>query len=255
MRYITIGSGTSVPQAGRSAPCHLVKTGGQNIVIDLGPGSVWGLVRYGRISPADVGLILITHLHLDHCSDLAPLLFALRSKELVRTEPLMVLGPAGLMDHFSNIRRTWGNRVDPSGFDLIVDEWKGSGFSWRGIDIEAAPTSHSILNLAWCMYTADDIDCGIVITGDGRSTRELVNLGVSRNHVLVAESAAGPGEDSEGHMNPAQAGQLASACRSRELVLSHIGPHHSPEAILKEASAHFDGRIVVAEDGMEMEIG
>jgi len=251
---VTIGSGSAVPQSDRSAPCHLLRIGGKAIVIDLGPGSLWGLLRHARISPADVGLILLTHLHLDHCADLAPLLFALRSPELERTEPLIVVGPEGLLEHYRKLQMTWEHRLTPSGFDLIVDEWSGGKMSWQGCLVDAAPTAHSLPNLAWRVDTMKDGACGIVVTGDGRATDEFIALAGSADHVLVAESAASPGELLAGHMNPAQAGALASLCGSRTLVLSHINPGPGPDAILKEAAAHFPGKVVVAEDGMEIEV-
>jgi ribonuclease BN (tRNA processing enzyme) len=255
MQYITIGSGTAIPQSRRSAPCHLVKVGGQTIVVDLGPGSIWGLVRRGGVNPPDIGLLLFTHLHMDHCADLAPLLFALRSRELARSEPLIILGPHGLHEHYRNLQATWEHRVDPAGFDLAIEEWTDGSFSWSGCIIDAAPTSHSIPNLAWRIDVEDDGGCGIVVTGDGQSTDELTDLASSADHVLVADSAASPGEFLDGHMNPAQAGELARKCGSVKLILSHINPGPESGAILKEAMAHFEGEIVVAEDGMEIEIG
>jgi glyoxylase-like metal-dependent hydrolase (beta-lactamase superfamily II) len=66
--------------------CLLVRAGGKTIVIDTGLGSkldekaikIWGLVRpHGTlldglarlgVSPADVDLVIDTHLHADHCS-------------------------------------------------------------------------------------------------------------------------------------------------------------------------------------------
>ena len=50
------------------APATLAP-GERIIVVDLGPGSVWGLLRHGGVSPRDIGLILLTHLHMDHCEN------------------------------------------------------------------------------------------------------------------------------------------------------------------------------------------
>jgi len=254
MHYITIGSGTAIPQNERSAPCHLVRAGGQNIVVDLGPGSIWGLLRQGGINLPDIDVLLFTHFHMDHCADLAPLMFALRSRELSRIEPLLILGPQGLHEYYHNLQATWEHRMDPVGFDLTMDEWIGGEFSWRGCTINAAPTSHSIPNLAWRIDAEDGGDCGLVITGDGQSTPELTNMASSADHVLVAESAAGPGEILEGHMNPAQVGELAHICGSKKLILCHINPGSESGAIRKEAMKYFEGEVIVAEDGMVVEI-
>ena len=145
--------------------------------------------------------------------------------------------------------------MDPAGFDLTIDEWNDGSFSWPACIIDAAPTSHSIPNLAWRIDAEDAGDCGLVVTGDGQPTDELTDLASSADHVLVAESAAGPGELLEGHMNPAQAGELARRCGSKKLILCHINPGSRSEVIMKEAMAYFEGEVIVAEDGMEIEIG
>lgn len=256
MRYVTIGSGTAVPQGKRSAPCHLIRAGSRTIVVDLGPGSIWGLLRLGQIDIREIGLLLFTHLHMDHCADLAPLLFAFRSRELVRTEPLYILGPMGLLDHYQNLQAIWEHRVTPSGFDMTIDEWTEGAFLWHGCIVNAAPTLHSISNLAWRIdIQDDDYGTGIVFTGDGQPTDELLALAGSADHVLVAESSAAPGELLEGHMNPAQAGVLARKCKSKKLILCHINPGSEHEAIIKEAESEYEGEVFVAEDGMEMKIG
>jgi len=254
MRYVTVGSGTAIPQSGRSAPCHLVKVGGRTVVIDLGPGSIWGLVRHGCVALRDIDLLLFTHLHMDHCADLAPLLFALRSRELARTRPLLILGPRGLREHYRNLQMVWEHRVDPAGFHLTIEEWVDVKRFWAGCIIDAAPTAHSVLNLAWRIDPQGDGNCGIVVTGDGQGTDELTDLARSADHVLVAESAAGPGEFLEGHMNPAQAGDLARMCGSRKLILCHINPGSESETIMQEAMGRFQGEVIVAEDGMVVEI-
>ena len=254
MRYVTIGSGTAVPQPDRSAPCHLIRAGDKSIVVDLGPGSIWGLVRHGRIGLPDIDVILFTHFHMDHCADLAPFLFALRSQDLARTKPLHIIGPQGLHEYYRKLKLIWEHRVEPAGYDLNLDEWIDGPISWHEYGVDAAPTLHSIPNLAWRVDTEFEGECGIVITGDGQPTDELLKLAVSADHVLVAESAAGPGEQLEGHMNPFQAGELASKCRSKKLILNHINPGAEPEAILKEAMSSYEGTVIVAEDGMEIEI-
>jgi ribonuclease BN (tRNA processing enzyme) len=113
---------------------------------------------------------------------------------------------------------------------------------------------HPLTNLAWRIDPGFAGECGIVITGDGQPTDELVRLAASADHILVAESAAYPGELLEGHLNPVQAGELASRCRSKKLILTHINPGAETENILEEAMTRFHGPVIVAEDGMAIDI-
>jgi ribonuclease BN (tRNA processing enzyme) len=52
------------------------------------------------------------------------------------------------------------------------------------------------------------------------------------------------------HTAPAGAGEIADEAGVDTLVLTHFNPLRNPEDIHAEATAEFDGRTVVAEDGM-----
>jgi ribonuclease BN (tRNA processing enzyme) len=150
----------------------------------------------------------------------------------------------------------WKHWVEPEGFDLQVTEQEGHGDlkgSFLGdLEFRTAYTDHSQLNLAWRIGKPGE--SGVLFTGDGEPTREIVDLGRSAPHILVSECSAGPDKIIPGHLNPEQAGELAARCGSRLLILSHINPGPEPETLLASARKHFNGEVVVAEDGMEIEI-
>ncbi len=67
---------------GRYAPfnaatnCYLIQSeSGKNIVLDLGSGGLSGLQKY--IDIKDIDMVIITHLHFDHASDLGVLAYSL----------------------------------------------------------------------------------------------------------------------------------------------------------------------------------
>ena len=256
MQLVVVGSGTAVPQKDRGAPCCLLLTEEGNVLLDLGPGSIYGVARHARITVREVDVVLISHLHMDHCADLAPLLFAHRASELARTAPLHVMGPPGLKDHFHALKTVWEHSVEPAGFDLLLKEHDGRGepvaLRYGELQFRAAPTEHSQFNLAWRIDGPDEKS--VLFTGDGEATRALIELGNCGPHVLVCECAAGPGENAEGHMNPRQAGELAAMCGSDKLVLTHINPGIDPEDLIAHAKNQFDGEVIVAEDGMVISI-
>jgi ribonuclease BN (tRNA processing enzyme) len=193
---------------------------------------------------------------MDHCGDLAPFLFALRAEQLARISPLYLLGPSGLNAHLDDLKNVWQKWVEPAGFDLNVLERDGHektpAYIMGDLRFHAAPTNHSLFNLAWRIDDADG--SGVLFTGDGEITRPLVELGRIAPHTLISECAAGPGENLPGHLNPEQAGELAAQCGSSKLVLSHISPGQDPETLVTFARKQFDGEVVVAEDGMEIEV-
>ena len=249
MELTVLGSGTSVPQSDRSAPGYFIGTDSGSILLDLGPGTIWNLARLVGIGPGAVNGVLLSHLHLDHCSDLASLLFSMRSPEIDRDSPLRVLGPAGLKDYYGSLRGIYGHWVEPAGYDLLLEEWDGDIREWEGFRISAAPTIHSIPNIA---FLVQDMESGsrCLYTGDGEPTEELVGLAGSGIEVLVAESSLAPGIEEENHMNPAQAAGLATRCMTRKLILTHLNPGCRPDDVYQDAVGHFEGEIVIASDGM-----
>ena len=253
LKLTVIGSGPALPQRDRAAPCHLIRHGRETIVVDLGPGSARGLLLNGGITLREVGLILLTHFHPDHCHDLIPFLFALRAEELARHEPLRILGPVGMVDHYEGLRRMWEQRVEPVGYDLRIDDWNREELKWDDLRIKAARTVHSVPNLAWSIEGPEGF--GIILTGDGEPTEELIELGATSDHILVTECSLPVGGTVPGHMNPAQAGDLARRCGSRKLILTHFNPDVETVPAKVEAEDHFGGEVIIAEDGMEIEIG
>lgn len=253
MVVTVIGAGTSVPQAARSAPCYAAKWKDTLILVDLGPGALRGFMDLNVGDLRLVDAVLISHFHMDHCGDLAPMLFAFRSPELARNKPLRIVGPPGLSRHFLSLRDVWGEWVQPGGYSLEIEEWKEGPVPVGDIQVSAAPTSHNLPNLAY-LLSPDGAATSIIFTGDGRATGELEALAGGVRHVMVAECSAPPGEDIPGHMNPGQAAGLARRCGSIKLVLSHLNPACRDEDVLREAVVDFAPKVQVARDGSVIDI-
>src|SRR5262249_24854233 len=87
-----LGSSGPLNAGGRASTSYLVWLMGRAaIMVDTGPGSTASLARAGA-SPSDLDAILLTHLHPDHVSDLAALLWD--EDVLGRHRALFVAGPA-----------------------------------------------------------------------------------------------------------------------------------------------------------------
>jgi ribonuclease BN (tRNA processing enzyme) len=56
------------------------------------------------------------------------------------------------------------------------------------------------------------------------------------------------------HTNIRVAAQIAEAAGAKRLALTHLNPGERPERLRAEAAGYFKGEIVVAADGLELEV-
>ena len=93
---VVTGAGPSyTDRPGATGAAYLVRADGHGLLLDLGQGSFPGLA--GRLDPADLDAILVSHLHPDHFIDLVSLRHYLRWQP-PRGRRVRVIGPAGLGD-------------------------------------------------------------------------------------------------------------------------------------------------------------
>ena len=106
-----LGTAGAAPSAHRGAPGHLVRRGGDRILVDCGEGTQRQLLRSG-VGLVDVDDVLITHCHADHVLGLPGMLktFALRARET----PLHLYGPPGLGE-LMNVLRPRDRAADVQG--------------------------------------------------------------------------------------------------------------------------------------------
>ncbi|MGB9902574.1 MBL fold metallo-hydrolase, partial [Methanothrix sp.] len=71
MNVTLLGTGAGIPQADR-AQASILLHDDDLLLIDCGAGALFRLGELG-LSPLEIETVLLTHLHLDHVSDLLPL--------------------------------------------------------------------------------------------------------------------------------------------------------------------------------------
>jgi ribonuclease BN (tRNA processing enzyme) len=72
---IIIGSGTGIPSLRRGSPSLVLLSDSTKLLIDSGPGALRKMLEVG-ITYQDIDILLYTHIHPDHVSDLVHFLFA-----------------------------------------------------------------------------------------------------------------------------------------------------------------------------------
>jgi ribonuclease Z len=101
---VFLGTGGSVPSARRATACLLARAGGDRMLFDCGEGSQRQMQRSTGLVQVDE--IYVTHLHADHYLGIPGLL---KTYDLGgRERPLKVIGPPGLIELFTALRRIFG---------------------------------------------------------------------------------------------------------------------------------------------------
>ena len=99
-----IGSGDAFGSGGRLQTCILVDTPEIRFAIDFGTTSLVGLQKQG-IDPNTIDVILLTHLHGDHCGGI-PFFLLDAMLNTKRTSPLKIVGPVNTQAHLQQLQES-----------------------------------------------------------------------------------------------------------------------------------------------------
>lgn len=252
------GSGTPLVTPGRSGPSVTLQCGDDVLLVDCGNGVAYELAKLG-IELFQVSMVLVTHHHIDHNSDLALLMTSPWALEK-RVRPLRVVGPRGTREHVDRL-------LSAHHFDLLVRQQHGfdptdaapevlevddgdhlEGPQWRvrAFEVDHRPVWPAL------GYRFDLDGCALVVSGDTRPSDNLVKHAADCD-VLVHE-ALWPGYGfPDYHTSPRDLGRIATECRARRLVVTHMIPGHLPDEVwVDEIALHYDGPVTVGRDRLPL---
>lgn len=272
-RLILLGTaGGPTPKKTRSGPSQVIVVNGRGYVIDCGDGVARQLMLAGAFNT--LRHVFITHHHSDHNADYGNLLLLEWGADLKTSVDTWGPPPlARITDLF----------FEMSAVDLQVrekDEGRpplrplvhaheiaraGAVMKDDQVTVTAAIVEHPLVPIALA-YRFDCPDRSIVISGDTRPTKSLVALARGAD-VLVHEALwlpAAPGTPGSAlrrhilnsHTTAEDAGRIAAEAGVKTLVLSHFVPSENPpvsdEQWRSAAQTHFDGRVIVGHDLLEV---
>lgn len=250
IRCVVLGSGTSVPLAGRAPPGLLVQAGGATVLVDPGPGACHRAGVAGAALPA-LDAVCVSHLHLDHVNDLGLLFFALHNPVLARVKPLLVAGGPGLARHLEGLERLHGRWVTPEGYGLTVVEDAPWRLTVGALAIEAAPTDHIPGAVAFRFTTPSRTS--LVYSGDTTGDDALAALARDAD-CLVMECSAPDDAPLPKHSTPRDVIRVARAARVRRIVLTHFYPGVDAVAAARQVADATGVPCEAAADGMVLEV-
>ncbi|MGM0591155.1 MAG: MBL fold metallo-hydrolase [Halobacteriota archaeon] len=244
MHVTFLGTGSAMPSPDRVQTGILLEADDRTLLVDCGSGVLHRLSQSER-GYEDVSSVLLTHHHLDHVSDLLPLL---KARWLAGEEHLEVVGPAGtkrLVDDLLEAHDYLQGRVDLAVRAVDAAE----PFEVSGFVVEGFETRHSMPCLA---YRFDD---RFTYSGDSEAFDGLARF--ADGSEVLAHDCSFPDEvDVSNHPTPSQLGAALAGCDVGRVYLTHLYPHTNGkhQEMLDSVAAHYDGDVRIARDGLRVEV-
>lgn len=244
MRVTILGAGTAIPAAGYSPASIAVRVAGEHVLLDAGAGSLKRLQASG--APwHQLDRVFLTHFHLDHCLDLASILFAYRLPQLRRKKPLGVYGPPGLRRLYARLNRAFHGWLSPRGFRLTLTEVQETTLRFTGYTVSTRRMNHDQTRAVGYRLTA--AGKSLAYSGDTDVCEGVVELGRGAE-ALILECSVRDEQKVAGHLTPTECGRLAAAANCRRLVLTHFYPVFEGYDIRSRVRRSFAGRLTLARD-------
>ncbi|WP_116451224.1 MBL fold metallo-hydrolase [Blastococcus litoris] len=215
MRLTVVGCSGSAPGPRSAASCYLVEQDGFRLLLDLGNGAFGAL--QGLADPDSIDAVFLSHLHADHCLDVAPFVVWHRYSGRATKEQVPLYAPVAAERRLALAYDADGEGVTDV-FDFVP---VGPGsFTLGPFDVTLARTAHPVECYAIRLTAGGR---SLVYTGDTGPSDRVVELARGAD-VLLAEAAHPPGPDLPGglHLTGREAGEHAAAAGVGRLLLTHI---------------------------------
>jgi ribonuclease BN (tRNA processing enzyme) len=233
VRLTVIGCSGSAPGPDSPASSYLVEHDGFRLLLDLGNGAFGALQALA--DPAAVDAVFLSHLHADHCLDVAPFVVWHRYSGRAQDGLVPLYAPVG-----AERRLALAYDLDGDGLTDVFDFVPvGPGA------LEIGPFSVGLVR------TAHPVECyairltaggrSLVYTGDTGPCDRVVEL--ARGADLLLAEAAHPDDDPVQppglHLTGRQAGEAAAAAGVGRLLVTHVPSWVDAAAQLAHARTAF----------------
>jgi ribonuclease BN (tRNA processing enzyme) len=249
MRLTFLGTGSAMPTGDRHQTGFLLESGENRLLVDCGSGALHRLAET-EVGYEGVDTLLLTHHHIDHVSDLMPLL---KAKWLAGSESLTVAGPPGTADLLEGLLSVHEYMQDR--LDLSVREVGPGSFDLAGFAVGATETRHSMTCYAYRFAgDADDPGGDVTISGDTEAFADLAAF-ADGSDVLVHDCSFPDSVDVSNHPTPALLGETLAGHAFGAVYLTHLYPHTrgNHREMLDSIGEQYDGTVRFARDGLTVE--
>jgi ribonuclease BN (tRNA processing enzyme) len=268
---LVLGSGGPFVNPRRASSGYvLTRDDGTRLLVDAGGGTFERLGRAG-IAAAGFDLVLLTHFHIDHSGDLAPIVFSAFLEG--RTTALTVTGPAPREGHPGTHRfcdalfgtdGAWSYMHSFDGFGITAVETSSelheatpqAVLERENLTVTSLAVPHG--EMPTVAYRVECDGRAVVFSGDVQTAyTPLVKLAAGCD-LLVHELALPERETENSHLfaKPSQVGHVARDSDCKRLLLTHVMPtlEDELEPALADVRRAYEGELMVAEDLMRVEL-
>lgn len=234
------------PYAPANGACsgYLLEIDGYQIMLECGNGSFSKLLKY--TDATKLGIVIISHLHPDHYSDIYCLRQALKyqMQEGVRTEPVILYLPDA-PESIAGPLKQWEDV-----FVIVsLEEAKTVVNDFNLFQLAFFSVQHQVP--AYGMHLFAGGQKVLTYTSDTGwfSNLEVICQG---SKYLLAESSLKEHELKERgavHMTARQAAIVAQNSNVENLILTHFFPEYNLHQFRREVEAHYDGNLYMSASG------
>ena len=268
------GAGGAISRERANSAIHLAH-GDARLLLDCGPGFLERMVE-ADLNPDRIQAVVYSHLHFDHAMGIVDLFCRLLARS---GPPVAVYGPRDTDAYieaavaFARVNATrpqlheW---LDGVGVELTRpgDARELGPFAVRSVEVPHAPYLECLarrfeLGGRSLVYSGDTAYApdALVPLADGADlliheayTHAAVDRFAERNAMSGDARERMRAAIAATHSQAEEAGKIAQAAGVRHLALTHLLPTETERELIAAAGAAFDGEIIVARDGLALEV-
>lgn len=241
-----------MPNGERNSAGYFVETSGLKIMLDCGAGTVHALAKYG-IEWQQMTHLFISHFHVDHIGELAPLFFAFRHGLTgERKQPLTLIAPSGFEQLLTNLKAAFGEKTFAPKFPLQVRLVTANESLSIGEECKllVAKTPHTEESLA---VRIEHRGKAIGYTGDTDFSDSLIPF-FGQADLLISECSFVERKEGVAHLSIQDVGRLAEGAKVKRLVVTHFYFTMPENELRRRLQEVYSGEIIIGKDGLVSEI-
>jgi len=236
-----LGCYGTFPGADGACSGYLVQDEQINLLIDCGNGVMSRVQRYIRIE--DIDAIILTHLHLDHISDIFIFKYAIETKigkgQIFNRKKIIL--PSTPKD---TARELYDNDL----FEIINIK--------EGVEVQTGDLNLSFARMPHLIesYAVSIAHNGkkLVYSGDMGRNEKIKEFAAGADLFLCESTLLEESSDCrfDHHFSAGMAGRVAAVCGAKKLMLTHFWFEEDKRKYLREAKKYF-ANAYLAEDFLE----